>query len=142
MKTKNGFTLIEVLIVVTIIGILAAMIVPRIMGRPDQARVLAAKIDCRTIAGAIKLFYLDNRRYPTTEQGLSALVKKPTSAPVPANWNPSGYLDGVPKDPWGNEYQYSSPGAHGEYDVWSLGADGQPGGQGKDADIGSWNLDD
>lgn len=137
---QHGFTLIEIMVVVIILGILAAYIVPKVMGRPDEARVVAAKQNIATIVQALKMYRLDNLRYPTTEQGLQALVQKPTIAPVPANWQTSGYVERLPKDPWGNPYQYLQPGLHGEIDVMSLGADNAPGGEGNDADIGSWEL--
>ena len=136
----SGFTLIEVLVVIVILGILAALVVPRVLERPDEARAVAAKSDIAAIVAALKLYRLDNQRYPTTEQGLSALVTRPTVAPMPPNWKPNGYLERLPKDPWGNPYQYLNPGLHGEIDVFSFGADGQPGGTGIDADIGSWDL--
>lgn len=139
-RSACGFTLVEILVVIVILGILAALIVPRIIERPDQARVTAAKADIATILQALKLYRLDNQRYPTTEQGLSALVLRPTVPPVPPNWKPNGYLERLPQDPWGNPYQYLNPGLHGEIDVFSFGADGQPGGTGYDADIGSWDL--
>jgi general secretion pathway protein G len=135
-----GFTLIEIMVVIVILGLLAALLVPRIIERPDQARVTAAKADIATILAALKLYRLDNQRYPTTEQGLSALIIRPTAPPAPPNWKPTGYLERLPKDPWGNGYQYLNPGLHGEIDVFSFGADGQPGGTGFDADIGSWDL--
>lgn len=137
-NTVRGFTLIEVMVVIVIIGIMAALIVPRIMSRPDEARVIAARQDIGTIMQALKLYKLDNMRYPTTEQGLQALVKKPVIAPIPDNWKGNGYLERLPKDPWGNPYQYLQPGLHGEVDVMSFGADGVAGGEGNDADIGSW----
>jgi general secretion pathway protein G len=141
MYTKvRGFTLIEVLVVITILTILAALIVPRIMDRPDQARQVAAKNDIRAIENALNLYRLDNSTYPSTEQGLNALVQKPDSGNIPPNWKPGGYLDHLSKDPWGHDYQYLSPGVHGEIDVFSLGRDGQPGGEGVDADIGSWDA--
>jgi general secretion pathway protein G len=133
-----GFTLIEVLVVIAILGILAALIVPKIMGRPDEARRVAAQQDVATIMQSLKLYRLDNGRYPTGDQGLKALVEKPTTEPVPNNWKPGGYLERLPDDPWRNAYQYLNPGVHGEIDVFSYGADGKPGGEGNDADIGSW----
>ena len=135
----RGFTLVEVMVVVAILGILAALIVPKIIGRSDDARIVAAKQDVATLGAALKLYRLDNQRYPTSEQGLKALVEKPTVDPIPTNWKTGGYLDKLPKDPWGNAYQYLQPGVHGELDIFSLGADGQPGGTGNDADIGSWD---
>ncbi len=137
MRTK-GFTLIEVLVVVAILGILAALVVPRIMDRPDEAKRLAAKTNVNAIVQALKLYRLDNGTYPTTDQGLAALVQKPTTAPVPANWKQGGSLDNLPKDPWGGDYQYLNPGVHGEIDVFSLGADRARGGEGNAADIGNW----
>ena len=135
-----GFTLIEIMVVITILGILAALIVPRVVGRTDDARISAAKQDIASVMQALKLYRLDNGRYPSTEQGLRALVERPSTEPVPSNWKQGGYLDRLPKDPWGNEYQYLNPGVHGEIDVFSFGRDGQPGGEGPDADIGSWLL--
>ena len=136
----SGFTLVEIMVVVAILGILAALIVPKIIGRSDDARIVAAKQDVATLVASLKLYRLDNQRYPNTEQGLKALVEKPTVEPIPNNWKAGGYLDKLPKDPWGNVYQYLQPGVHGEIDIYSLGADGQPGGAGNDADIGSWDL--
>lgn len=136
----KGFTLIEVMIVIVILGILAALIVPKIIGRPDEARVIAAKQDISSLLQALKLYRLDNQRYPTTDQSLQALVVKPTTAPLPPNWKNGGYIERLPKDPWGNQYRYLNPGTRGEIDVYSVGADGEPGGQGIDADIGSWAL--
>ena len=137
-RGNRGFTLIELMVVILIIGVLAALIVPKVMSRPDEARVTAAKQDIATITQALNLYKLDNQRYPTTEQGLAALVKKPTIAPIPNNWKSEGYLDRVPKDPWGTPYQYLQPGVHGAIDVFSFGADRAAGGEGNDADIGSW----
>ena len=139
-RIETGFTLIEIMVVVVIMGILAALIVPKLMGRTDDARIIAAKQDIATLMQALKLYKLDNQRYPTTEQGLQALVAKPTAGPAAPGWKSGGYLDKLPKDPWGNPYQYLSPGIKGDLDVFSLGADGQPGGTGSDADIGSWDL--
>ncbi len=136
---QRGFTLIEVMVVVVILGILAMLIVPKIMDRPDEARVVAARNDIRAIVSALKLYRLDNVNYPTTDQGLYALVQKPETGTIPARWRSGGYLEHLPKDPWGNEYQYLNPGVQGEIDIFSLGADGQPGGEGKNADIGSWH---
>ena len=136
----QGFTLIEIMVVIVILGILAALVVPRVLDRPDEARAVAAKNDIAAIMQALKLYRLDNQRYPTTEQGLAALVARPEQAPVPPNWKPNGYLERLPKDPWGHPYQYLSPGLRGEIDVYTQGADGQPGGTGIDAEIGSWDL--
>lgn len=130
-----GFTLIEIMVVVVILGLLAAVVVPKVMSRPDEARMVAAKADIAAISQALKLYRLDNTMYPTSEQGLLALVQKPTTSPQPNNWKTGGYLDRVPKDPWGREYQYLSPGTRGEIDVFSLGSDGQPGGEANGADI-------
>lgn len=139
-SAQRAFTLIEVMIVIVIIGILAALIVPKVIGRPDDARIVAAKQDISSLMQALKLYRLDNHRYPTTDQSLQALVVKPTTEPIPPNWKPGGYLERLPKDPWGNDYRYLNPGTRGEIDVYSLGADGEPGGEGADADIGSWAL--
>ncbi len=139
-KNSRGFTLIEIMIVIVIIGILGAFIVPKIMGRPDEARIIAAKQDIAAISQALKLYRLDNMRYPSTEQGLQALVMRPTIAPAPANWKGNGYLERLPNDPWKNSYQYLQPGVRGEFDVLSFGADGESGGEGNNADIGSWEL--
>lgn len=140
MHKQAGFTLIEIMVVVVILGILALLVVPKIMGRPDQARVVAAQQDINSLVQALKLYKLDNRLYPSTEQGLEALANRPAGQPVPPNWKSGGYLDRLPKDPWGHDYQYLNPGLHGEIDIFSLGADGAPGGEGNDADIGSWNT--
>lgn len=138
----RGFTLIEIMVVITILGILAALIVPRVVGRTDDARIAAAKQDIASIMQALKLYRLDNGAYPATEQGLKALLAKPTIEPIPSNWKQGGYLErsSLPKDPWGNEYKYLNPGLKGEIDVFSYGRDGQSGGEGIDADIGSWQL--
>lgn len=138
-QRQRGFTLIEIMVVIVILGVLAALVVPKIMSRPDEARVVAAKHDISALGQALKLYKLDNGSYPTTEQGLKALIAKPGVAPVPNNWKTGGYLDKLPQDPWGRDYQYLSPGVKGEVDVFSYGADGAVGGEGTDADIGSWN---
>ena len=135
-RLQRGFTLIELMVVLVIIGVLAALIVPNVLDRTDDARATAAKTDINTLMQALKLYKLDNQRYPSAEQGLDALIKKPSSGAVPGNWRP--YLDKLPADPWGRPYQYIFPGVKGELDVFSLGADGQAGGDGKNADIGSW----
>lgn len=137
---QRGFTLIEIMVVVVIMGILAALVVPKLMGRADDARITAAKQDIATLMQALKLYKLDNQRYPTTEQGLQALISRPTSGPAANGWKNGGYVEKLPKDPWGGQYQYLSPGVKSEVDVFSYGADGQPGGAGNDADIGSWDL--
>lgn len=133
---QKGFTLIELMVVLVIIGVLAALIVPNVLDRADDARVMAAKTDVNNLMQALKLYKLDNQRLPTSEQGLQALIAKPANGPIPPNWKP--YLDKLPNDPWGRPYQYLNPGIKGETDVMSLGADGQAGGEGKNADIGSW----
>ncbi len=137
---QSGFTLLEVMVVVVILGILAALVVPKIISRPDEARAIAAKQDIASLMQALKLYRLDNQRYPSTEQGLQALVVQPASAPLAPNWKTGGYVERLPKDPWGNAYQYLNPGVRGEIDVFSMAADGASGGEGNDADIGSWNL--
>jgi len=137
-RTQSGFTLIEILVVITILAILAGLLVPRVMDRPDQARVVAAKNDIRAIQSAINLYRLDSGVYPGTDQGLSALVQRPETGTIPRNWKQGGYLERMPKDPWGNNYQYLYPGV--EVDIFSYGSDGQPGGENYAADIGSWNL--
>lgn len=139
-SVQRGFTLLEVMVVVVILGILAVLVVPKIISRPDEARVIAARQDIASLMQALKLYRLDNQRYPVTEQGLQALAARPTTPPVPNNWKAGGYLERLPNDPWGNPYQYLNPGLHGEIDIFSFGADGAPGGEGNDADIGSWTL--
>ena len=128
---SKGFTLVEVMVVVVILAVLAALIVPRVVGRTDEARAVAAQQDIAAIMQSLKLYRIDNSRYPTNQQGLEALVTRPTTEPQPGNWK--SYLDKLPKDPWGNTYLYLNPGVHGDIDVFSLGADGQPGGEGADA---------
>ncbi len=138
----RGFTLIEIMVVVIIIGLLAALVVPQVIDRVDEARVTKARQDIQALETALAMFRLDNSRYPTTDQGLQALVQQPTDPSI-RNWRPGGYIKRISKDPWGNDYQYVYPGTRGrEYDLFSLGADGQPGGEGIDADIGNWNLQD
>jgi general secretion pathway protein G len=138
-RGQRGFTLIEIMVVVIIIGLLAAIIGPQVMGRVDDAKITKVQSDIQAIESGLTLYKLDNFRYPTTEQGLRALVEKPADPNV-RNWKAPGYLKRLNKDPWGNDYQYASPGANGEFDVSSLGADGQVGGEGADADIGNWSL--
>jgi len=133
-----GFTLIEVLVVVVILAILAAVVVPRVMEHPGEARAVRAKSDLQAIVTALNTYKLDNFAYPSTEQGLRALVQKPSGQPEAPNWKKGGYLDNVPKDPWGREYLYLHPGMHGDIDVYTLGADGKSGGDGENADIGNW----
>ena len=137
---QDGFTLIEIMVVVIIIGLLVAIVAPNVIGRIDDAQVVRAKADIDAIGNALKFYRVDNFAYPTTEQGLEALVTKPND-PTVRNWKPGGYLETMPRDPWGNPYQYLNPGNHGEVDVYSLGRDGQPGGEGLDADIGNWNSE-
>lgn len=135
-----GFTLIEVLVVIVILGILAAVVVPRIMDQPDRARETAARQGVEALKTALEMYRLDNFTYPSTDQGLEALVERPTGLPAAPNWKAGGYLDELPKDPWGRPYQYLYPGLHADYDVYSLGADGAAGGEGINADIGNWNA--
>ncbi len=140
-KMQQGFTLIEIMVVVVILGILASVIVPRIMDNPDKARVSKAKHDINALESALDVYRLDNFIYPTTEQGLEALVTKTTDSPEPPNWQKGGYVKRLKKDPWGNDYLYLSPGENGEIDIYSLGADGAPGGDGINADIGNWDIE-
>ena len=139
----KGFTLIELMVVVVILGILALYVAPKIMGRPDEAKQVKAKMDIASLETALKLYRLDSGLYPSTEQGLSALVQPPQSGTIPKSWKEGGYLEKgqVPKDPWGNEYLYLSPGSHGDFDIVCLGADGVAGGEGKDRDINNWELE-
>ncbi len=138
-KKQNGFTLIEIMVVVVILGILAAVVVPQIMDRPDTARITKARLDIQSLEGALNQYRLDNFVYPNTEQGLEALVKKPEADPAPANWSKSGYIKTLPKDPWNRPYIYLSPGDKGDFDLYSLGADGQSGGEDANADIVNWS---
>ena len=139
----RGFTLIELMVVIVILGILAGLIVPRIMGRPEQAKQVKAKIQIESLETALKLYKLDNGNYPDTQQGLQALIEKPETGNIPPKWKEGGYLEKgkLPKDPWGNDFIYLSPGLHGEYDLTSYGADGVPGGEGKNEDINSWEIE-
>jgi general secretion pathway protein G len=139
-RNARGFTLIEIMVVVVILGILAAVVVPRIMDRPDDARIARAKQDIRAIEAALNLYKLDNFYYPSTQQGIEALVTQPQGEPPAKNWKSGGYIAQMPKDPWGNPYQYLSPGVKGEIDLFSLGADNRPGGEKAAADIGNWDL--
>lgn len=132
----------ELLVVVMILGILATIVVVNVMDRPDEARIAKAKQDVRALTTALNMYRLDNYRYPSTEQGLEALVSRPAGQPPAPNWKEGGYVENLPRDPWGNEYVYLNPGTHGEIDVYTLGADGAPGGEGINADIGNWNLDE
>ena len=145
LRNTKGFTLIELMVVVIILGILAGLIIPKIMGRPEEARRLKAKMQIQQLEQALKLYYLDNSTYPTTEQGIKALVEKPTIEPIPRRWREEGYLEKgkVPPDPWGNPYVYISPGVHSkDFDLESYAADGEDGGEGKYADIENWNLEE
>lgn len=141
MRRQQGFTLIEIMVVVVILGILAAVVVPKIMDNPDKARMAAAKNDIRAFEGALNLYKLDNFYFPSTQQGLEALVSKPAGEPAARNWKQGGYVGKLNKDPWGNPYQYLQPGTKGgEFDLFSLGADGKPGGEGPASDIGNWDI--
>ena len=144
IKTTQGFTLIELMVVIVILGILVSFIAPRLMGRPDEAKQVKARIQMESMETAIKLYKLDNGIYPTTEQGLQALVEQPQTGTVPKKWRKGGYLEKgkVPKDPWGNEFVYLSPGAHGDYDIIAYGADGVPGGEEFNKDINSWEIEE
>ena len=140
-REERGFTLLEILIVITILGILASLVAVKLMDRPGEARALKAEMDIKTLETALKLYKLDNAFYPTTEQGLRALVEKPTTGRIPMKWREGGYLEKevVPKDPWGNDYLFLSPGAHNrDFDLWSYGADGEEGGEGENADVSNW----
>ena len=140
-KNELGFTLIEIMVVVIILSILAGIIIPRIAGRPEEARRAKAAVQIKQIEGALNLFKIDNGFYPSTDQGLEALTAMPETGEIPKNWKEGGYLKKVPTDPWGNPYLYLSPGEHGDFDIISYGSDGQEGGEGKDADIENWNIE-
>jgi len=141
-RRSRGFTLIEIMVVVIIIGLLAAVIVPTVISKVDEAKVAKAKADIQALETALTEFRLDNSKFPTSEQGLTSLITQPTDPSI-KHWRPGGYIQRVSKDPWGNDYQYVYPGTHGkEYDLFSYGADGAPGGEGIDADIGNWNIGD
>lgn len=139
---EAGFTLIEIMVVVVIMGVLIGLVAPNVLGRVDDARVTAARADVAMLAQAMEMYRLDNQHYPSTDQGLEALVSKPAGSPSPRRWNPQGYVSGkqLPTDPWGNEYQYVSPGAESAFDVYSMGADGKEGGEGFESDIGNWQV--
>lgn len=138
--SQSGFTLLEIMVVVVIIGLLAAIVAPKLIGNIDTAQVNRAKQDIRSIETALNLYRLDNFKYPTTDQGLQALVTNPGDTVAP-NWKPGGYLMRIPRDPWNNPYHYRYPGQHGDFDVWTYGADGKEGGEGTNADIGNWNIE-
>ncbi|OSM05332.1 type II secretion system major pseudopilin GspG [Magnetofaba australis] len=140
-RAQAGFTLIEIMVVVVILAVLATLVVPRIMDRPDEARIAKAKQDMRAIEASLNLYKLDNFVYPTTDQGLEALIAKPATDPIPPNWKEGGYLARMPKDPWGRAYLYLSPGEHGVFDLLTLGSDGRKDGEGAAADIGNWQLE-
>ena len=142
LRSNNGFTLIEIMVVIVILALLAALVGPKIIGRSDDAKIADVKVQVRNLETALKLYKLDSGAYPSTEQGLSALITKPTTGIIPKNYKAEGYLESktLPKDPWSNEYIYLSPGEHGDYDLCSFGSDGAKGGEGKSADICSWNI--
>jgi general secretion pathway protein G len=140
LRGREGFTLIEIMVVIVILGLLAALVVPKLVGRTEEAKKTQSRVQIKSIEQALELFKLDNGFFPTTEQGLEALIRLPDAGRVPKNYRKGGYLDRLPKDPWGNAYVYVSPGSHGDYDISSYGADGAPGGEGEDADINSWET--
>ena len=140
LRDRAGFTLIEIMVVIVILGLLAALVVPKLIGRTEEAKKTQSRVQIRSVEQALELFKLDNGFFPTTDQGLEALVRMPDSGRSPKNYRKGGYLDRVPKDPWGNAYVYVSPGSNGDYDISSYGADGAPGGEGEDADINSWEI--
>ena len=140
MNKQSGFTLIEIIVVLVILGILASIVVPNVISRTDQAQIVKAKQDIRAMESALQMYRVDNFKYPSTDQGLQALAEKPTGDAA-KNWQSGGYIKKLPKDPWQNDYQYLSPGENGEFDIYSLGADGRPGGTEANADIGNWDLE-
>jgi len=140
LRDRAGFTLIEIMVVIVILGLLAALVVPKLVGRTEEAKKTQSRVQIKSLEQALELFKLDNGFFPTTEQGLEALVRLPEVGRVPKNYRKGGYLDRLPKDPWANAYVYISPGTHGDYDISSYGADGAPGGEGEDADINSWDT--
>jgi len=141
IKCDRGFTLIEIMVVLIIIGLLAGIVVPKLMGRTEEAKRIKTAVQIKNLQSALDLYKLDSGVYPSTDQGLQALVEKPAVGEIPNNWKEGGYIDKIPKDPWGNNYVYISPGVHGDYDLYSYGADGEEGGEGRNADIQSWNLE-
>jgi len=140
-KRQKGFTLIEIMVVVVIIGLLATLVLPRVLGRQEQAQIEKTRADIQALSSALKLYKLDNFNFPSTQQGLEALVREPAGDPPAKNWKKGGYVERLPDDPWGNAYQYLSPGQHGEFDLWSWGSDGKPGGEDAAADITNWEDD-
>ena len=141
IKCARGFTLIEIMVVLIIIGLLAGIVVPKLMGRTEEAKRTKTAVQIKNLQSSLDLYKLDSGVYPSTDQGLQALVEKPAVGEIPNNWKEGGYIDKIPKDPWGNNYVYISPGVHGDYDLYSYGADGEEGGEGRNADIQSWNLE-
>jgi len=142
LRREKGFTLIEIMVVVVIIGLLATLVLPRVLGRQEQAQIEKARADIQALSSALKLYKLDNYNFPSTQQGLDALRREPSGDPPARNWKEGGYIERLPTDPWGNEYQYLRPGQHGEFDLWSYGADGKPGGEDAAADITNWDPDE
>ena len=141
IKCARGFTLIEIMVVLIIIGLLAGIVVPKLMGRTEEAKRTKTAVQIKNLQSSLDLYKLDSGVYPSTDQGLQALVEKPAVGEIPNNWKEGGYIDKIPKDPWGSNYVYISPGGHGDYDLYSYGADGEEGGEGRNADIQSWNLE-
>lgn len=141
LRQEHGFTLVEIMVVVVILGILAAIVMPKLLGRPEEARITQTKTQIRGIEQALGMFKLDNGFYPSTDQGLEALVEVPSVGRIPKRYSKDGYLPKLPKDPWDNAYIYIAPGAHGDYDLYSYGPDGESGGEGDNADIGNWNIE-